>query len=435
MKVLLFAGAGTSVELGVPAMAGLAEGFLEHCRQWTVQPELVGRILARSLDVEELIETLDRLCGARPSLDVVDEKVDSLVAAEEVRAEVEWFVQHSAERVGARDAFLMWSSVIRAGSTHDLTLVTTNYDRAIEIAASAVGVRLNDGYAEFSDLETAYWQGFSGDGSEGVRLVKLHGSTDWYATDDSAAPVKLRHPVALYGGSELRLPSGPRLRSALILPSREKMLTNRPYPRLSQTFLNAADQCDLAVFVGSSLRDAHIAEAARSTSERAPTFIVNPDGNVAVGGATAIQQRASTFLLSTLPNALAGDPEACLRAASGDSPERDLGVLSAVRELFNPRSETRVRRDAIETLDAIGATLEAEQVRQLLSDDDASVARYALSLVYGSSQVGDLLEAAESSRHGQDEAYLADLALLRELVKTTRLSGDCPGDRPISVHT
>ena len=418
MRVLLFAGAGTSVELGVPAMAGLAEGFLEHCRQWMVQPELVGRILARSMDVEELIETLDRLCGARPSLDVVDEKVHSLAAAEEVRAEVEWFVQHSAERVGARDATLMWGPVIRAGSAHELTLVSTNYDRAIEIAANAVGVRLHDGYAEFSDLETAYWQGFSRDRSEGVRLVKLHGSTDWYATDESADPVKLRHPVALYGRSELRLPSGPRLRSALILPSREKMLTNKPYPRLSQTFLNEADECDLAVFVGSSLRDPHVAEAARSTAERAPTFIVNPDGDVAVDGATAIQQCASTFLLSTLPNALAGDSEKCLRASTRNSAGVDPGVLGAVRELSNPGSETRIRREAIEKLDATGATLEAEQVRQLLADDDPSVARYALSLVYGSSQVGDLLEVAESSRHAKDKAYQADLALLRQLVKT-----------------
>ena len=47
MKILLFAGAGTSVELGVPAMVGLAERFLEHCRQWKVQPALVERILAR----------------------------------------------------------------------------------------------------------------------------------------------------------------------------------------------------------------------------------------------------------------------------------------------------------------------------------------------------------------------------------------------------
>lgn len=415
MKILLFAGAGTSVELGVPAMVGLAERFLEHCRQWKVQPALVERILAQSMDVEELIETLDWLCGARPSLDLVDETVDSLAAAEEVRAEVEWFVQHSAERVGARDATLTWGPVIRAACTHNLTLVTTNYDRAIEIAANAEGVRLYDGYAQFSDVETADWQGFTGDCGGGVRLVKLHGSTDWYAREDAADPVKLRHPVALYGRSELRLPSGPRLQSALILPSREKMLTNNPYPRLSQTFLNVADECDLAVFVGSSLRDPHIAEAARSTSERAATFIVNPDGNAAVDGATAIQQCASTFLISTFPNALAGDPEESLRVSAETSLAGDRGILELVRELSDSRSDTRVRCEAIERLDAMGATLEAEQVRQLLSDDDATVARYALSLVYGSNQVAGLLETAEHSRHSQDEAFLEDLALLRQL--------------------
>ena len=64
MKILLFAGAGTSVELGVPRDGRpLPKGFLEHCRQWSIQPGLVERILAQSMDVEELIETLDRLCG------------------------------------------------------------------------------------------------------------------------------------------------------------------------------------------------------------------------------------------------------------------------------------------------------------------------------------------------------------------------------------
>ena len=419
MKVLLFAGAGTSVELGVPAMAGLAEGFLEHCRQWGVQPRLVDRILEQNLDVEILIERLDQLCSAGPALGIVGEKVDSLAAAGEVRAEVEWFVQHSAERIEARDATLMWGPFIRAGSTYDitLTLVTTNYDRAIEIAANAEQVRLQDGYAEFRDLETADWQGFPSGSGEGMKLVKMHGSTDWYATEDTSDPVKLRHPVALYGRSEIHLPQGPRLRSALILPSREKMLMNAPYPRLSQTFHNAADECDLAVFVGSSLRDQHIAKAAQSTAARVPTFIVNPDGDVAVYGAMGIQQRAITFLLSTLPNALAGDAEEVLKAATQKSSVGDPGLLGALRALSNSNSETQVRCDAIEQLDAIHATLETEKVRQLLSDDDANVARYALSLVYSSSQAGDLLKAAEESQHTQDEAYRQDLVLLKELMK------------------
>ena len=423
MKVLLFAGAGTSVELGVPAMAGLAKEFQDHCRQYGVQADLVERILRDTdMDVEILIETLDQLCGAGPALDVVGEHVSALEAAREARAEVEWFVQHSAERVREQDAKLMWGSIIRSGIAHDLTVVTTNYDRAFEMAAKAVDVKLRDGFGEFRELEFATWEGVPTDQSEGVRLLKLHGSTDWYAKVDSDEPIKLRHPVALYGRSELRLPSGQSLRSALILPSREKRITEKPYPRVSQAFLNVADQCDLAIFVGSSLRDAHIEGAAQSTASSVPTFVVNPNEGSKVANAKQIRQHASTFLISTLPNALAGDTFGILNAAAQDSPSQAGGILDAIRTLSRSENDSLVRRDAIERVHEIGATLEAHQVTELLEDNDADVARYALSLVYRSAQAPELLDVAENSPHTQDEAYKADLSLLRSMLNSSARS-------------
>ena len=126
MKVLLFAGAGTSVELGVPSMAGLATEFLDHCRQWKLEPDLVERIMGSNLDVEHLIEELDRICSAGSSLRSIGQDTAGLESSEKVRAEVEWFVQHAAERVAAREAQLMWGSVLRASEHVDITFVTTN---------------------------------------------------------------------------------------------------------------------------------------------------------------------------------------------------------------------------------------------------------------------------------------------------------------------
>ncbi len=101
-------------------------------------------------------------------------------------------------------------------------------------------------------------------------------------------------------------PTGKNLRSSLVLPSREKMLTKAPYPRLSQFFLTAADCCDLAIFVGSSLRDDHIRDVAFSTASRVPVFIVNPEGeSYGVDGAIPIAQHASTFYgINVYANAL-----------------------------------------------------------------------------------------------------------------------------------
>lgn len=137
MRLLLFAGAGTSIELGVPAMEGMAIEFLAHCEQWGVEPALVRRMMGDNLDLERLIESLDQICAAREPLEGLGDVAIRLDPVDTIRSEVEWFVQHAAERIAARDAYLMWGSVLRSAKGHELTFVTTNYDRAIELAANA----------------------------------------------------------------------------------------------------------------------------------------------------------------------------------------------------------------------------------------------------------------------------------------------------------
>ena len=419
MKVLLLAGAGTSVELGVPDMAGLATEFLAHSRQWSVEPGMAERIMGNVLDVEHLIEELDRICLARPSLQAIGQETIGLDPADKIRAEVEWFVQHSAERVAARDAQLMWGSVLRATESVEITFVTTNYDRAIELAANDEHIRLDDGFQSFAQSETASWIGVEGNRGNPA-LVKLHGSTDWYTDSDTGNPTKLRHPMPLFGRSVLRLANGQELGSALVLPSREKLLTKAPYPRLSQAFLNAADSCDLAVFVGSSLRDDLIREAARSVAARTSVFIVNPKGDShQVEGAMAIAQHASTFLVSTLPNALlTTDPVTALRDAGHTAHAKAGGILSAVRQLLDTNTGLGQRCRSVEELNDIGATLVPRLLHQLLADDDSTVARYALGLVPSSVEVTALIEEAASSRHTDDQAFREELKLLGRIVSS-----------------
>ncbi len=400
-------------------MVGLAREFREHSQQWSVEPDLVKKIMGDELDVEHLIEELDRIYQARHSLEAIEWDAGGLERVDKVRAEVEWFVQHAAERVVASDAQLMWGSVLRATKSVEITFVTTNYDRSIELAANGEKIFLDDGFRSFDQGETAPWIGFAQDKGHPM-LVKLHGSTDWYEDSQSVTPTKLRHPMPLFGRSALHLADGQQLGSALVLPSREKLLTRPPYPRLSQAFLNAADCCDLAVFVGSSLRDNHIRDAARSVASRAPVFIVNPTGDVqGVEAAVAIAQHASTFLVSTLPNALlTTNPESALLDAGQTALARIEGALSAVRQLLDTSAETNQRCRAVEELDEMEATLDPLQMEQLLSDTDPTVARYALGLVPSSTARAKLIEKAASSPHTSDPAFQEDLNLLKNLVPT-----------------
>ena len=419
MRVLLFAGAGTSVELGVPSMMGLAMEFADYSSQWSVEPDLVRRIMKNNLDVEHLIEELDRICGADSSLKRIGHDIVDLERAGKVRAEVEWFVQHAAERIAARDAQLIWGSVLQVPGSVDVTFVTTNYDRAIELAANGEGICLDDGFGSFGEGETAHWIGFQGNGRRPM-LIKLHGSTDWYADAQTGEPTKLRHPMALFGGSRLSLFEGREFSSALVLPSREKMLSKSPYPRLSQTFHNAADSCDFAVFVGSSLRDEPIREAARSIAARTSVFIVNPDGDDReIEGATAISQYASTFLASTLPNALLKrDPMTVLQQPIDSSAVTTGGILPALRDVLDTSVEVSRRCHAVEELDEMEATLFPSRLKQLLNDNDATVARYAIGLIPSSTSREELIEEAARCPHTGDSAFQEELKLLRRMIQS-----------------
>lgn len=416
MKLLLIAGAGTSVELGVPGMVGMGEEFLDHVRQWDVEADLVERLMGDSRDVEHLIEALDQISTARPHLAMMEYALDSLDRVDRIRAEIEWFIQHAAERVVPRDARLMWGTVLRAAASVDLTLVTTNYDRAIELAANAEEVQVDDGFGTWSERETASWVGFNREGNRPL-LVKIHGSTDWYAAGAKGAAIKLRHPMPLFGRASLRLRDGLELSSALVLPSREKLLTHNPYPRLSQAFLNAADHCDVAVIVGSSLRDHHVRGVVESMASRVPVFLVNPAGDAyGIELGTVITQCASTFLISTLPNALlSADPISTLRSVVLIA-EADVGVMGLVRRSLDPDLPTDNRCRALEELDEKGLTLAPLQLKQLLHDTDPTVARYALGLLSGSADRVALFEAAAATPHASQVAFREDLDMLRTIV-------------------
>ena len=426
MKLLLLAGAGTSIELGIPGMHGLGKDFRTHLRQWPIDLELVRRLSPdEELDVEYLIEELDHLCEARVPLESIGPNGIDMDRADSVRAEVEWFVQHAAERVVARDARLLWGSVLSGPQSVEIAFITTNYDRAIEMAANDEGISLDDGFPPFDGERPVFWKGFAPSDRHSM-LVKLHGSTDWYVDNRTRRPVKLRHPMPLFGRSTLRLADGTELGSALVLPSREKLLTRAPYPRLSQAFFNATDSCDIALFIGSSLRDEHVREAAQSAARRVPTFIVNPDGDACgIEDAIAMPQHASTFLISTLPNALlASDVGGALQRAARELPPAGAGLLRIVGTLLDPRSPTNRRCESVDELDRMASTLPPSTLRRLLDDDDPAVARYSLGLIPASPLVTELIDHASRSRHAADEDFRTDLGLLRRIVGAESRSGD-----------
>ena len=187
---------------------------------------------------------------------------------------------------------------------------------------------------------------------------------------------------------------------------------------LPKAFFNATDTCDIALFIGSSLRDEHVREAAQSAARRVPTFIVNPDGDAyGIEDAVAIPQHASTFLISTLPNALlTNDFNGALQRAACEQPPAGAGLLRIVGTLLDPRNATTQRCESVDELEQMASTLPPSTLRRLLDDDDSAVARYSLGLIPASPLVTELIDHASRSRHASDEDFRTDLGLLRTLI-------------------
>jgi len=174
---------------------------------------LRARVANVAGDLETIVEDIDNLCSAERVLPAYGGAVDTslIESARLTRAEIEWFVQHACERVRAETAAALWGPLVRKSGQIDVTVATTNYDRAIEHACQRYGVVPIDGFGPFAEREWASWDGF---GPSGLRLLKLHGSTDWYQVRGTGAVLKLRHPMPLFGGVTLHLED-----AGLALPS------------------------------------------------------------------------------------------------------------------------------------------------------------------------------------------------------------------------
>ena len=228
MKVLLFLGAGASVELGIPAMRAMAQEFHSHLASQKLSQTVLARFEAllsdADYDIEHLIETIDGIVdGAtqrtKLGLCVAD---DLETVAPIMSREAEWYIQHVCEQLREVDARVLWSAALRKAAGHELCLATTNYDRSIEIGCRFNDVVIDDGFELFGEgREIARWKGV--DSGSPLQLLKMHGSTDWYQGDDEHI-FKLSHPMPLYGNLAVvdNENQWPKMTSALVLPTREK---------------------------------------------------------------------------------------------------------------------------------------------------------------------------------------------------------------------
>lgn len=416
--MLVFAGAGVSAELSVPAMRAMAEAFRDHLRDNGYSSSVVERIerLLESgdYDMEGLIDDLDSTSrGAEAEARWGLTGSPDLGELQGLRAEAEWLVSHLCERVDARRAARLWGPALRMGQA-SLTVATTNYDRAIELAAQQTGALLADGFPPFSGAELVEWVGF--EESSAIRLLKSHGSTDWYQDEERRRTWKLRHAMPVFGAIRVTVEAeqAVKLGSALVLPSREKVVTYPPYPDIAYEFRKAADSADFAVFIGTSLRDPDLLGLATRCAARIPTIVVAHADRSYPG--RFVQMSASRFLVAVLPRiARAPDAASAVALAQEESGRLD-PILDDVVTAMDAQSNDAERCKAIDSLAACRTAFERQEIEALLRDGSEEIRTYALGLIRDSPDREELaILVSELASAAPDTAFAREAQVLGQL--------------------
>ena len=426
MNVLLFMGAGASVELGIPAMRSMAQELHSHLENQRLSPTVLKRFAALlsdvDYDIEDLIEAVDRIVEGNEQQKKlgfpVNEELGNVASV--MRQETEWYVQHVCERLREVDARVLWSAALRSTTEHRICFATTNYDRSLEIGGRFHDVVIDDGFELFAEQEVVRWKGI--DPSSALQLVKLHGSTDWYQGSDGSV-YKLRHPMPLYGSLAVAEDgtNRPRMTSALVLPTQEKRVNSPPYPDLVTTFRNAANSADVAIFLGTSLRDPDIQDICRQCAERIPTYFVSSDG--APKGVTVstrlnvVVQTASKFIASTLPRFLRTSRTDDLDAATTSGSGEQVSVLPWLIAIHDTNRPVEEICAAIERLADNDIAVDIARLSPLLQHTNDTVSSYAVALLDKSL---DRTEAMQLAGHLADKepkgVFAKEWVMLKELL-------------------
>lgn len=152
-------------------------------------------------------------------------------------------------------------------------VVTLNYDRSIELLAERHGRKIDTGVDRWSGAFDWDWAN-----SADIRLLKMHGSIDWWIEEVRATEGRLSEEaiVVVGPGDEA---AARRMRPALIFGQRGKLRSDGPFLAMLRAFDDFLSSTDELVVVGYSFRDDHINASIRrwlNSRDDASLTVIDP---------------------------------------------------------------------------------------------------------------------------------------------------------------
>jgi hypothetical protein len=273
--VVIIVGSGASSGYGLPGMSALSTYLLEHIpsrlsglpNQCVVEWDRISDALKTDAGLEAALghgELPDQL------IDLVTELVADCVQGPERAAIASILGSQSVSGLGRLLEHIL--------STAPLTdVVTTNYDRLIEVHAAKAGVRVDSMYyghtvgrldAALSRDELYFAQTVAGRPRTAsfvrhphVRLSKPHGSLDWFTHKDE----HFRSDLTVPGARRIIAPGGNKYRLGY----------EAPYDAHRTRANDAIDNAAAMFFVGYGFNDDHLQTHVRSRFPHVPIAVLS----------------------------------------------------------------------------------------------------------------------------------------------------------------
>jgi len=289
-EVVLLTGAGASVKLGIPAMEGMIRKYrqeldygtqagraMEYLDSIRVAPDLEERLLAIERAIEFLETTDYKLVRRIIARDSEARTATFRSRLNRLKTNMQVLRNHLLDWIAAtclrfsRDqAACIWGELCQVLADKGYPIFTTNYDFAVEEVAKAKGVTVVDNFIAKGDRW--FWdKSLSSFDKPGLRVVKLHGSVNWYMAEGTETIEKMD-----VGATTNR--EGIPVARVVIFPTRFKDIYKTHYFALYEMFLETLRAAKVLIVIGHSLRDEYIRAAIRE-SFRSPQFhlvVVSP---------------------------------------------------------------------------------------------------------------------------------------------------------------
>ncbi len=278
-------GAGASLPYGIPIMTGFYNDFREHVRDrhphcFSLLERFENAGCHDRPDLETLLTDLGHVTGLELGYQALNSDPSSvereIKQARELRGYLDAFIVDTCERHDKEKAATEFRSLLNLTKTAPLWVFSTNYDRIVEYCCERHGIECSDGFAVGDNHPVADWNGVF---NTPVRLVKLHGSVNWYEDDPGKAFHRLDRGYPL-PAHDFRLVRGDQtLKPLMIIPTLEKDALGTPYVQLGLKFTDVLSEARLLVIAGNSLRDRHIRACVESRIQNLVVLLIGPSAN------------------------------------------------------------------------------------------------------------------------------------------------------------